>query len=121
MQMLNYAHGNTYLDIRDGEGFVTLNIGTNNKFNVVGYSDYGNFGSNLLCDLGGNVGGLGNIKSIPATGWTNVVEVVPGNGYAIRFTSDKGVVYARLFVTGWMTSSLGTVGAYVKYQVPFVP
>jgi len=120
LEMLNYAYGSTYLELREGDGFVMLNIGTNNKFNIVGYSDHVDFGDNLLCDIG-SVGGLGGIKSIPTAGWTNVVEVVPGNGYVIRFASDKGVSYARLFVVGWLKSSTSIAGAYVKYQVPFVP
>jgi hypothetical protein len=122
LRMRNSANGNTYLTIQEGEAYISLNIGSDNNFNVIDHSYYGDLGNNLLCGVG-SVSGLGSVKSIPTAGWTNVAAVVPGNGYVIRFSSDRGTVYARLFVVDWTesASSGGIIGAQVKYQFPFNP
>ena len=71
----------------------------------------------------GTVNGLGSIKSIPKenlfTG--NGCAVIENGGYVLRGSSDNQGKYARLYVTHFLTSGGGIVGAEIKYQYPFVP
>ena len=75
---------------------------------------------------------LGNITKIPTSGWARQVAIIPGYGYVgrcIHYYTDGGIAeerrdttYVRIYVTEYMTTSGGGVmGAYVKYQSPFVP
>jgi hypothetical protein len=89
-----------------------------------------------ICNLGA-MKGLGNITSIPSTGFTNsTVACEAGHGYVVKFEErmysiDGGdliygevikVVYIRLYVVEPIVSTLGGImGAKVKYQYPFEP
>jgi len=66
----------------------------------------------------GEVSGLGNIETIPTTGWAEQVGVYPGYGY-VAYNSYKDTYY-RLYVKEYIAgTSGGVIGAEVKYQKPF--
>ena len=66
----------------------------------------------------GSVNGLGNVSSVPKTGWAEEVAVIPGNGYVARINS---LVFVRIYVIDFITStSGGIIGADVKYQYPLL-
>ena len=66
----------------------------------------------------GSVNGLGNVSTIPTTGWTNEVAVVPGNGYVAYL--DNRDMFVRIYVIDYISSTGGGImGADVKYQYPF--
>ena len=72
----------------------------------------------------GEVSGLGCINSIPQSGWSSQVAVIPGNGYVIKCEKYNGandthiVKYARLYVVRYILSATneGILGAELKYQ-----
>ena len=67
----------------------------------------------------GKVRGLGNVASIPISGWADRVAVVPGNGYvAHNYWSDE---FVRIWVSDYITGATtgGVIGAEVKCQKPF--
>ena len=69
--------------------------------------------------LHGKVRGLGNVASIPTSGWADRVAVVPGNGYvAHNYWSDE---FVRIWVSDYISGATtgGVIGAEVKYQKPF--
>lgn len=64
----------------------------------------------------GQMRGLGNITSIPKTGWASTVAVVPGNGYVAY---SEGMFY-RIYVQEELVGTTGGVIGYTfKYQTPF--
>jgi hypothetical protein len=79
--------------------------------------------------------GLGNITTIPKTGFTastdnyyltNAIACEAGHGYVFRlidyFYGAVDSTYARLYVVSSLTSTDGGImGAQVKYQYPFNP
>lgn len=66
----------------------------------------------------GAVKGLGNVAIIPLTGWASKVAVIPGNGY-VAYDNQKKKFY-RLYVKDYLVgTTLGIIGAEVKYQEPF--
>jgi hypothetical protein len=66
----------------------------------------------------GEMKGLGNIESIPTTGWANQMGVYPDNGYVAYNRANDA--YYRLFVTEYLyNTSEEIIGAKVKYQKPF--
>lgn len=66
----------------------------------------------------GEMKGLGNIESIPTTGWANQMGVYPNNGYVAYNRANDA--YYRLFVTEYLyNTSEEIIGAKVKYQKPF--
>ena len=72
----------------------------------------------------GTVNGLGSIQSIPKENLftKNGCAVLEKGGYVLRgIDSNNHDKYARLYVTRFMTSGGGIVGAEIKYQYPFVP
>ena len=94
-----------------------------------------------VCEVG-SVNGLGDIKTIPTTGFSSPYSdasqfytsqgYTPGNGYIFKvelFTPDPSnpvltgeVYYVRLYVKKSIVSTvLGVFGAKVSYQFPFVP
>lgn len=66
----------------------------------------------------GQVRGLAEIKTIPETGWSTKVAVMPNYGYVARRKNWNGkentVTYARIFVVDWL--DLSKSGAIIKYQ-----
>lgn len=81
----------------------------------------------------GPVSGLGKVTTIPATGWSRKVAVVPGNGYVARVGYDqyyneitnrweyRSYYYGRIYVVEYLTSGGAMSGATVKYQSSFTP
>lgn len=74
----------------------------------------------------GKVNGLGNIETIPTSGWAEKVAVEPGYGYVASCPkaslNDKNLTYVRICVVSWIEStSGGIIGAVIKYQSPFKP
>ena len=66
----------------------------------------------------GSVTGLGNVSTIPTTGWTDEVAVVPGNGY-VAYLANRDM-FVRIYVIDYISSTSGGImGADVKYQYPF--
>lgn len=83
-----------------------------------------------LCDLG-RVAGLGNVTSIPTTGWAPRVAVTPGHGYVAcdaRGYSDYynreahyTPRYYRIYVVDYLEGvGGGIIGAQVKYEADFI-
>ena len=86
----------------------------------------GDYWQPSICSLGA-LKGLGNITSIPTSGF-NVptspysVACEVGHGYVIKYENDTQVIYVRLYVVESIVSTSGGImGAKVKYQYPFVP
>ena len=72
----------------------------------------------------GTVNGLGSIKSIPKENLFigGGCAVLEKGGYVLRgIDSNNQGEYARLYVTRFLTSGGGIVGAEIKYQYPFEP
>lgn len=72
----------------------------------------------------GIVNGLGSIKSLPKESLftTNGCAALEGGGYVLRgIEGNNQGKYARLYVTRFLTSGSGIVGAEIKYQYPFEP
>ena len=106
-------------------GIGTLSMSASNTFGSFGSTGesipYGAFEIAYI----GTVNGLGSIKSIPKenlfTG--GGCAIIENGGYVLRGTTgtyNQGE-YARLYVTHFLTSGGGIVGAEIKYQYPFVP
>lgn len=97
LSMRNYDNGRTYLD----------NIYIRNE----------NFQGAMFVSFGA-VKGLGNVSSIPTTGWADQVAVVPGYGY-VAYDQSKKQFY-RIYVVDEIASTTGgVIGAEIKYQKPF--
>lgn len=87
----------------------------------------------------GPVSGLSKVTTIPATGWSRKVAVVPGNGYVARvnhnyyyqvfdyeqnrwvYKNENHTFYGRIYVVEYLTSGGAMAGATVKYQSSFTP
>jgi hypothetical protein len=140
--------------VLDPPGTVTANIsestyifaGNDNSYLwYIGWNTPDNFYLNgfvynvSICNLG-DMKGLGNITSVPSTGFTvpgtfnKSVACEAGHGYVAKFELLQSyvdnpnldnypeVVYVRLYVVKSIVSTAGDiVGAKVKYQYPFVP
>lgn len=99
---------------KEGEGGTWLGcvrIGKDDNFELSYYND-------RIASLGA-MKGLGNVATIPFSGWASKVAVVPGNGYVVYDGSRDD--YYRIYVTEYITgaTSGGIIGADVKYQRPF--
>jgi len=72
----------------------------------------------------GELSGIGCITSIPQSGWSNQVAVIPGNGYVFKYEESNEAIgsyivkYARLYVVRYLESAVngGILGAEIKYQ-----
>jgi len=134
--------------VADPEGTMTANISqtteigiqscgnirwtTPNNFNLVGYATAQNSGVFSICDLGA-MRGLGNITSIPQSGYidgggsiiNSAAACEVGHGYVIKAEYQGSVwstTYVRLYVEESIISTDGGImGAKVKYQYPFTP
>ena len=80
------------------------------------YIDTGdNFTGAYFTSLG-VVNGLGNVSTIPSTGWATRVAVKTGNEYVAAF----GESFLRIYVEDYVVNASGEViGAKIKYQEPF--
>lgn len=79
----------------------------------------------------GKVSGIGSIKKVPQSGWTDECAVQPGYGYVLRSQGERfnsnteryeysDYRYVRVYVVDYMEgTSGGIIGATVKYQAPW--
>lgn len=74
-----------------------------------------NFSGAYFVSLG-QMRGLGNITSIPKTGWATTVAVVPGNGYVAYSMGSFFRIYVEAELVG---TTGGVIGYKLKYQAPF--
>ena len=125
MNIRNVSNGGTNLHfiMPDGIDLGWFHIDDANNFSVP--NDYGNRYSKIdFVKVNANC--LGNITTIPSSGWSNQLGVNPGNGYIARVkNSEEGpykdqTYYCRICVTSWITAAgtNGIIGAEVKYQFP---
>ena len=98
-----------------------LEINTANNFEY--YNSGINYHYSIICI--GEVSGLGCVTSIPQSGWSNQVAVIPGNGYVLKKANYDGLTgtyivekYARLYVVNYLLNATneGILGAEIKYQ-----
>lgn len=96
------------------------------------YYSYYSYSSVSICNLGA-MHGLGNITSIPSSGYTvpssrvSSVACESGHGYVVKLepspdspNPDWEPIYTRLYVIEPIVSTTGGImGAKVKYQYPF--
>lgn len=95
LSMRNYDNGETYLD----------DIYIRNE----------NFKGAYFASIGA-VRGLGNVSTIPTTGWAQQMSVVAGNGY-VAFGNNQ---FYRIYVVGDIIGTTGgVIGSDIKYQKPF--
>ncbi len=109
-------------EVADPTGTVLLSMRNDDDTSLNGIyigSDDNFHGSDWVFSSLGTVRGLGNVSSIPTSGWAPKVAVIPNYGYVAynRYTDE----YIRIFVTDYLTAagSGGVIGANVKYQKPF--
>ena len=95
LSMRNDDNGKTYLD----------NIYIKNE-NFVGAS---------FTSLGA-VKGLGNVTTIPTSGWANQLSVIEGNGYVAYCNNQFYRIYVVSDIVG---TTGGIIGSDIKYQKPF--
>ena len=123
---------NPQVKVPDPEGTITVKVrNADNGKTIVEYMFYitksnnftGYYSGYEFVDYGA-VRGLGNVVSIPKSGWADQVAVIPGHGYVMRHLSNGYYKYIRLYVVeeivGANTNG-GIIGAVVKYQYPFEP
>jgi hypothetical protein len=126
--------------VSDPEGTVTANISVNTRIDIkngksIGWISPDNFwlynGNGLvsICDMG-QMKGLGNIQSIPQTGYNNpqddnkTVACESEHGYVVKFEGGDLPTpqYVGLYVVEpIVNTSGGIMGAKVKYKYPFEP
>ena len=111
----------------DEEGFsVSTGLSINDANNFEAYY----YNSEIVCV--GKVSGIGSIKKVPQSGWSNTCAVQPGYGYVLRakgyrwnnnskreeYSDDYR--YVRFYVVDYMEgTSGGIIGATIKYQAPW--
>lgn len=103
--------------VPDPEGTIEVSARYDAWTGVAGIriDDAYNFSGAYFVSLG-QMRGLGNITSIPKTGWATTVAVVPGNGYVAY---SEGMFY-RIYVQEELVGTTGGVIGYTfKYQTPF--
>jgi hypothetical protein len=132
---------NASIEIRSGGygmGYIRWDTPDNFYLDYYSYSYYSYYYVSI-CNLGA-MKGLGNITSIPSTGFTlpayrdYSVACEVGHGYVVKFELQQKyvdnpayddypeVVYVRLYVVeSIINTGGGIMGAKVKYQYPFVP
>ena len=95
LSMRNADNGKTYLD----------NIYISNE----------NFRGAYFASVGA-VKGLGNVSTIPTTGWAEQISVIEGNGY-VAYSNNQ---FYRIYVVSDIVATTGgIIGADIKYQKPF--
>lgn len=120
--------------IDDPDGTITLNMRNSNNGKTVmescgiyiendNFANYSYQGEIYFSDMG-EVNGLGNVSSIPRSGWAKTVAVTKGHGYVFCCVPysylGQDVVFYRMFVSDYLVDTGGgIIGAIVKYQKPF--
>lgn len=130
------GNGNGGGSVPDPEGTILIAVrnGHNGSTEVnlsgvgyIGISNQDNFtdryGYSIEFCVVGWVSGLGNVRVAPELGWALDVAALKGYGYLVRNKDATGhYTYARMYVVDYMVNtSGGIIGAYVKYQSPFIP
>ncbi|MDY6298342.1 MAG: DUF5036 family protein [Alloprevotella sp.] len=107
-----------YMNWEDEEGFsVHTGLSINDANNFEAYQ------GEIVCV--GKVSGIGSIKKVPQSGWSEKCAVQPGYGYVLRSEgySKYGYSdyrYVRIYVVDYMEgTSGGIIGATIKYQAPW--
>lgn len=105
--------------VDDPEGTIMLSMrNTDNGRTYLDNSIYiknENFAGANFVSLG-EVKGLGNVTTIPTTGWAQQVSVIVGNGY-VAYANGQ---FYRIYVLDNIVSTTGgIIGADIKYQKPF--
>lgn len=73
----------------------------------------------------GKVNGLGQITTVPTTGWSKSIVVTPGTGYVARmmrsnsYGSSYSGKFTRLFVAEQSVALITTVKYQTPFEVPF--
>lgn len=126
LNMRNSDYGNTRLELNAPDGHFFCHIHINNANNFSRDDSWEYYSCEVhFCQV--DVDCLGDITTIPSSGWSQSVAVSPGDGYIVRIkcTSDnseyKGqTYYCRIYVTSWTQSAVnnGIIGAEIKYQYP---
>lgn len=118
-------------DVPDPEGTIPLTMRNESNGNTYLDRIYIDRGDNFTGDYSyfttiGQVKGLGNVSSIPRTGWTGKISVIPGNGYVAAVgkwnygAQTYDWTFYRIYVTDYVTTVTGgVIGAEIKYQKPF--
>ena len=116
--------------VKDPDGTIVVNLRNDNDCIYIGsceiaMNDVNNFRMRYgeIADIG-EVAGLGNVTTIPESGWTSRTVVVPGHGYVLRCQHyvPGPYQYTRLYASQFLTStSGGIIGVQIKYQTPFEP
>lgn len=112
--------------VKDPDNTVTLNLLVGGGTTYLGgevyvfvssaYNICGNWSTQIV-DVG-PVAGLGNITSVPESGWKKEAAAIVGHGYVLKCSTPDGDV-ARLYIDSEMVSTTGAVMGYtVKYQCP---
>lgn len=108
-------------DVPDPTGTIQLSMRNDDDTSLDGLyiSEDNNFHGDWRIASAGQVKGLGNVSSIPLSGWAGKMSVTPGTGY-ICYNKYSGE-FMRLFVTEYTLAAgtEGIIGAKVKYQKPF--
>ncbi len=108
--------GTIVVNMNNGSKDNWIDIGIGSKIHIDDANNFvGDYSSVEFASVG-LISGLGNITTIPTTGWAKTSAVVPGTGYVVKY----GSTYARLYVVEYtVNTSGGIMGATVKYQSPF--
>lgn len=105
--------------VNDPEGTISLSMrnSNNGKTKLDGiYIDNENFRGAYFASVG-EVKGLGDVTSIPMTGWADQVSVIAGNGYVAYCNNQFYRLYVVRDIVG---TSGGIIGSDIKYQKPFM-
>ena len=110
------------MDWTDEEGYrVETGLSINDANNFDAYE------GEIVCV--GKVSGIGSIKKVPQSGWSDKCAVQPGYGYVLRVKGYRwndnsreysDYRYVRIYVVDYMEgTSGGIIGATIKYQAPW--
>lgn len=92
-------------------------INRNNNFRVE--EDFGLVTCSIVCV--GNVSKLGEISSIPESGWVSELAVQPYKGYIVKHSVGKSAHYTRIYVANWLVDINGGIaGATIRYDVDWI-
>lgn len=143
----NDPEGTRVLYLRHDEGGVDLFSYFNQISNNIGYYGVSLLESNnFVCDgindgvngydfvkiaTVGEVSGLAGVRKIPTSGWSRIIEAIPGTGYVVQnmvrfdeegFHIEPQNEYARIYVVDNIVNTSGEIeGVKIKYQSPWIP
>lgn len=127
----NDPEGTVTLKLRNGNnGGGSINVG-NASISIDMANNFNGYNASFY-DVG-SVSGLSGVKSVPSSGWSDKVAVLPKHGYVAKITSpfygyttndqeyEDKIQYMRIYVESYTEAagSKGIIGATVKYQFPW--